>query len=137
METRKLSTSYYKPICTPRQGNSLKDIDNCSGAARSDNLFVTSKKRNCKFTNPVFKCFCSIFCAFCQSSFRWVYYYGSNKSTGKETDKTHLCALSCGYRIIETILCNFVYKNLLEQLMQFSSQIIEKIDFRGHFLLTI
>ena len=26
---------------------------------------------------------------FCQSSFRWIYYYGSNKSTGKETD---LCA---------------------------------------------
>ena len=31
--------------------------------------------------------------AFCQFPFRWIYYYGSNKSTGKETDKTHLCAL--------------------------------------------
>ena len=31
--------------------------------------------------------------AFCQFPFRWVYYYGSNKSTGKETDKTHLCAV--------------------------------------------
>ena len=30
---------------------------------------------------------------FCQFPFRWIYYYGSNKSTGKETDKTHLCAL--------------------------------------------
>ena len=27
--------------------------------------------------------------AFCQSSFRWIYYYG----TGKETGKSHLCAL--------------------------------------------
>ena len=31
--------------------------------------------------------------AFCQSSFRWIYYYSSNKSTGKETGKTHLCAV--------------------------------------------
>ena len=33
--------------------------------------------------------------AFCQFLFRWIYYYGSNKCTGKETDKTHLCALRC------------------------------------------
>ena len=31
---------------------------------------------------------------FCQAPFQWIYYYGSNKSTGKETGKTHLCALS-------------------------------------------
>ena len=31
--------------------------------------------------------------AFCQFRFRWIYYYGSNKSTGEETGKTHLCAL--------------------------------------------
>ena len=31
--------------------------------------------------------------AFCQFPFRWIYYYGSNESTGKETGKTHLCAL--------------------------------------------
>ena len=30
---------------------------------------------------------------FGQFSFRWIYYYGSNKFTGKETDKTHLCAV--------------------------------------------
>ena len=29
--------------------------------------------------------------AFCQFSFRWIYYYHSSKSTGKETGKTHLC----------------------------------------------
>ena len=33
--------------------------------------------------------------AFCQFSFWWIYYYGSIKSTGKETDKMHLCALVC------------------------------------------
>ena len=27
---------------------------------------------------------------FCQFLFRWIYYYGSNKFTGKETGKTHL-----------------------------------------------
>ena len=32
--------------------------------------------------------------AFCQFPFRWIYYYGSNKSTRKETGKTHLCAMS-------------------------------------------
>ena len=31
--------------------------------------------------------------AFCQFPFRWIYSYGSNKSTGKETGKTHLCAM--------------------------------------------
>ena len=31
--------------------------------------------------------------AFWQSSFRWIYYYGGNKSTGKETGKSHLCAM--------------------------------------------
>ena len=30
---------------------------------------------------------------FCQFGFRWIYYYGSNKSTGKETGKMHLCAV--------------------------------------------
>ena len=31
--------------------------------------------------------------AFCQFSFQLIYYYGSNKSTGKETGKSHLCAM--------------------------------------------
>ena len=31
--------------------------------------------------------------AFCQFPFRWIYYYGSNKFTGKETEKMHLCAM--------------------------------------------
>ena len=31
--------------------------------------------------------------AFCQYLFRWIYYYGSNKSTRKETGKRQLCAL--------------------------------------------
>ena len=30
--------------------------------------------------------------AFFQFPFRWIYYYGSNESNGKETRKTHLCA---------------------------------------------
>ena len=29
--------------------------------------------------------------AFCQFPFRWIYYYGSNESTRKETVKMHLC----------------------------------------------
>ena len=33
--------------------------------------------------------------AFCQFSFHWIYYYGSNESNGKETGKMHLCAMQC------------------------------------------
>ena len=33
--------------------------------------------------------------AFCQIPFRWIYYYGSNESTRKETGTMHLCALCC------------------------------------------
>ena len=32
--------------------------------------------------------------AFCQFPLQWIYYYGSNKSNGKETGKMHLCALT-------------------------------------------
>ena len=31
--------------------------------------------------------------AFCQFSFRWIYYCHSSKSTGKETEKMHLCVV--------------------------------------------
>ena len=31
--------------------------------------------------------------AFCQFLFWWIYYCHNSKSTGKETDKTHLCAV--------------------------------------------
>ena len=32
--------------------------------------------------------------AFCQFTFQWIHYYDSNKSTGLETGKSHLCAMS-------------------------------------------
>ena len=41
--------------------------------------------------------------AFWQFPFWWIYYCHISKSTGKETDKTHLCALFSIY----TLLCNF------------------------------
>ena len=31
--------------------------------------------------------------AFCQFPFRWIYHCHSSKSTGKKTDKTHLCGV--------------------------------------------
>ena len=50
----------------------------------------------------------------CVLPFRWIYYYDSNKSTGKETGKTLLCACTClelfniGYKnCISTSSCNF------------------------------
>ena len=42
--------------------------------------------KNCK-DNPVHRG------VFFQFPFRWIYYYGSNESTRKETGKTHLCAV--------------------------------------------
>ena len=44
--------------------------------------------------------------AFCQFPFWWIYYYGSNKSTGKETGKTQLCAL-VRVVVIDNILATF------------------------------
>ena len=38
--------------------------------------------------------------AFCQFPFRWIYYYVSNNSTGKETGKTHLCAVMNNFALI-------------------------------------
>ena len=39
---------------------------------------------------------------FCQFPIRWIYYYGSNESTGKKTGKTHLCAVlqNLNYHVI-------------------------------------
>ena len=50
--------------------------------------------------------------AFCQFPFRWIYYYGRNKSTGKETGKTHLCGVGWGWlgmprRTQGTYSCHF------------------------------
>ena len=39
--------------------------------------------------------------AFYQFLFRWIYCYDSNKFTGKETGKAHLCAV-LGHKAIET-----------------------------------
>ena len=36
--------------------------------------------------------------AFCQFPLGWFYYYGINKSTGKQTGKMHFCAV--GYLLI-------------------------------------
>ena len=35
--------------------------------------------------------------AFCQIPFQLIYYYGRNKSTGKETSKTHLSAMGSNF----------------------------------------
>ena len=49
--------------------------------------------------------------AFCHFPFRWIYYYGSNKSTRKETGKKHLCVLcniGCGKYCIFSLLDTFL-----------------------------
>ena len=47
--------------------------------------------------------------AFCKFPFRWIYYYSSNESTGKETGKKHLCALvGCKLGIYTNIHLTFL-----------------------------
>ena len=41
--------------------------------------------------------------AFCQFTLRCIYYYGSNKSTGKETGKMHLCVMQYIDRILQKV----------------------------------
>ena len=51
--------------------------------------------------------------AFCQFSFWWIYYYGSNKSNGKNSGKTHLCAM-CGFwyaKLISKVYLLFLFDN--------------------------
>ena len=50
--------------------------------------------------------------AFCMFSFQWIYYHGSNKSTGKETGKTHLYALYCTkLKKIDFSFCLSIFQN--------------------------
>ena len=58
--------------------------------------------------------------AFCQFSFRWIYYYSSNKYTGKETGKTHLCAV--GSNSLETTYILFELPWVLDRLSRIYSQ---------------
>ena len=50
--------------------------------------------------------------AFYQFPFQWIYYYGSNKSTGQETGKTHLCALF--YKWMDFTKISFFHKVLCQ-----------------------
>ena len=65
-------------------------------SAQTQTMMGTSLAK-LRFSGPIYWEFRNIKAlhrgAFCQFSFRWIYYYGSNKSTGKETGKTHLYAL--------------------------------------------
>ena len=75
-------------------------------AAANEKLVIVSQKGSFKQTASLntHLCLCTLSYvrleiktvhrgAFCQSSFRLIYYYGSNKSNRKETGKTYLCGL--------------------------------------------
>ena len=58
--------------------------------------------------------FCNVFPplhrgVFCQFPFRWIYYYGSNKSTGKETGKMHPCAVQQSRQQALKAYCSNIY----------------------------
>ena len=120
------------PVRKPSNKNSSKSCFTTSHAWWNA-LWWNKSKRNCQlwrwFVSSLFfiKYLCSlrIFLrtphrralhrgAFCQFPFRWVYYYGSNKSTRKETGKTHLCALVQVWAHYQTLKYGFC-KNSLQK----------------------
>ena len=48
--------------------------------------------------------------AFCQFLFRWIYYCHISKSTGKETGKTHFCAL---YRVLSYYYNKYIFSEYI------------------------
>ena len=62
--------------------------------------------------------------AFCQFPFRWIYYCGSNESTGKETGKTHLCAVGLMLHPLKSD----------DKYAQNSVQLVRGLSFRSDFL---
>ena len=73
--------------------------------------------------------------AFFQFPFRWIYYYGSNKSTGKESGKTHLCALC--RRILWTA-ADLKTVNAMQNIEAFSKPMKQKVvDFRADNIIFI
>ena len=46
---------------------------------------------------------------FCQFPFWWIYYYDSNKPTGKETGKMHLCAIMQSRQQALRAYCHNIY----------------------------
>ena len=59
----------------------------------------------------------------CQFQVRWVFYYNCSESTGKKTNKTHLCAL-CRQKI--WLLCRILKVNLIWPLNENSLRLSEK-----------
>ena len=73
----------------------------------------------------------------CHFPFRWIYYYGSNESTGKETENTRLCtslvsarnststscsAIGIKFVLVEFSLCTTQLKRFLHSTLFFRSQ---------------
>ena len=64
--------------------------------------------------------------AFCQFTFRWVYYCHSSKSTRKEIGKTYLCAVQRKFKIsgelhtpLYKIVCTNDLLNFLKPVVEF------------------
>ena len=85
-KTTKLTNNFgFRHVFSSRHSVATK-IGHCIWVARR----AISMKQNFRFWRvlghpPVHRG------AICQFPFQWIYYYGMNKSTGKETGKTHLC----------------------------------------------
>ena len=75
--------------------------------------------------------------AVCQISFRWIYYCHRSKSTGKETGKTHLCALlRLVYLFSERTLYNLCYARVTRLDVDFQNFCILNVLFLVTFSLS-
>ena len=63
----------------------------------------------------------------CQFPFRWIYNYASNKSIGKETGKTHFCAL------ITKMALKIFWSFLVEVIRPAK---LQNSDFQSHFSMS-
>jgi hypothetical protein len=85
--------------------DSSKDVNTTTGLSNANSTETTENPVDSKYIVQHFKYYRVSEPlhrdAFCQFTFRWIHYYDSNKSTGLETGKSHLCALYDRSRIFD------------------------------------
>ena len=74
-------------------------------------------------------------CAFCQFLFRWIHYNGSNKSTGLETGKSHLCVL--GWWKANSIVVTTVLKYRTFEKRNFEDTKVQFASFQSGGFITV
>ena len=84
--------------------------------------FMSPKSKYCSSKLLIFQLIAVVHRGkFCRFSFRWIYYCHSSKSTGKESGKTHLCAVNAFFAPTAALL------SAIGRLFSCSSRLFGKI----------